>query len=102
MKDKKPNQLNASSLTALFSRISDELWVYRTFIFFLLIAVFYGFILWRVNVYSNAPASQSEKSAQASSQPRIDQVTLDKIQNLQDNSVSVQAIFDEARNNPFQ
>lgn len=75
---------------------------YKAFIFFLAVAVLYGFIIWRVNVFSNAPASTSEVAAQTSAQPRIDKTTIDKIQSLQDNSVSVQALFNQARDNPFQ
>lgn len=102
MKEKKTGQLNKAALGESFSKYTSKAWVYRTFIFFLLIASFYGFILWKINTYSNAPPSESEKTAQASAQHHIDQSTLDKIQSLQDNSVGVKTIFDEARNNPFQ
>jgi len=75
---------------------------YKAFIFFLAVASLYGFILWRINAFSNAPASVSEEQAQTTAQPRIDPATITKIQSLQDNSVSVQTLFDSARNNPFQ
>lgn len=75
---------------------------YKAFIFFLVVAAFYGFIVWRINVFSNAPASASEENAQTTAQPRIDPETVAKIQNLQDNSVNVQSLFDAARQNPFQ
>ena len=92
-----------------FGSISDSLGgalrrlrSYRAFIFFLVVAALYGFIVWRINVFSNAPASQSEVSAKVAAQPRIDPSVVQKMQDLQNNSVSVQALFNQARQNPFQ
>ena len=85
-------------LVSAFTKIS----AYKVFICFLAIASLYGFILWRINVLSNAPASETEAAAKVAAQPRIDAATIQKIQSLQDNSVSVQSLFDEARQNPFQ
>ena len=39
---------------------------------------------------------------QAVHPPKLDPAIITKIQQLQDNSVGVQALFNEARNNPFQ
>jgi hypothetical protein len=75
---------------------------YKVFLFFLAVASLYGYILWRINAFSNTPASQSEETAQSTPQPHIDAATIEKIQSLQDNSVSVQTLFDNARQNPFQ
>ena len=86
-----------AQLTALLKKVSG----YKVFIFFLVVASLYGYIVWRINVYSAAPASQSEETAQTAAQPHIDQGTIQKIQSLQDNSVSVQSLFDAARQNPF-
>lgn len=33
--------------------------------------------------------------------PKIDQASIDKLQNLQDRNIEVKSLFDEARNNPF-
>ena len=94
--------LNPDAIKTWASNLGRKINAYRVFIFFLVVASIYGYILWRINVYSNAPASQSELSAKSSAQPHIDQQTLQKIQSLQDNSVSVQSLFDNARQNPFQ
>lgn len=93
--------INFGDLVAKLKKQLRQLNKYKAFSFFLVAAVLYGFIIWRINVYSNAPASQSEVSAQTTAQPHIDQATIDKIQSLQDNSVSVQSLFDQARQNPF-
>lgn len=87
-----------ASLGGLLKRVRG----YAAFIFFLAVAALYGFIIWRINVYSNAPASQSEVSSQVASQPHIDPKVVKQMQELQNNSVNVQALFNQARQNPFQ
>jgi zona occludens toxin (predicted ATPase) len=87
----------SGSLKQVFSKIN----AYKVFIFFLLVAATYGYILWRINVFSNAPADPAQEAAQKSAQPHIDAATVEKIQSLQDNSVSVQSLFDSARQNTF-
>lgn len=86
------------ALGDLFKRLS----LYSAFIFFLFVAALYGFIVWRINVYYNAPASQSEISAKVAAQPHIDPSVVQKMQDLQNNSVNVQSLFNQARENPFQ
>lgn len=95
-------KLNLGDLSAQLSGFSRKVRAYRVFLFFLAVAALYGFIVWRINVFSGAPPSISEQTAQTTAQPHIDQATVDKIQSLQDNSVNVQALFDSARQNPFQ
>lgn len=77
---------------------------YRGFIFFLLLTSLYGFIVWRINILSTAPPSTIDvaKAQQSVSSPRIPDSTVQTLQGLQDNSVRVQAIFNDARQNPFQ
>lgn len=100
MKNKDLN-LNLGNLGTSLKGFASKINAYRAFIFFLIVAALYGYILYRINTLSNLPPAQSDASAQASAQPHIDQVTVEKIQNLQDNSVSVQSLFDQARQNPF-
>ena len=95
-------KINVSDIPAFLAKVVRKVAVYAAFIFFLLVASLYGFILWRINVFSNAPASQVDPGNQANVQPRIDAATIEKLESLEDNSVSVQSLFDEARENPFQ
>lgn len=77
---------------------------YRGFIFFLVLSSLYGFIIWRINVLSNAPPSQADiqKAEQSvSAAPRLDEASAKAITSLKDNSVRVQTLFESARNNPF-
>lgn len=77
---------------------------YKAIAFFLVITTLYGFIIWRINVLSTAPASQEAiaEVEKAATQPRINEATIKKMESLQDNSVRVQTLFNDARNNPFE
>ncbi|HSX42697.1 MAG TPA: hypothetical protein VLF59_01285 [Candidatus Saccharimonadales bacterium] len=97
----KNGNLDLGSLGTSASAFAKKIVAYKALIFFLAVASLYGFIIWRINTFSNAPASESEQQAKTTSQPRIDPATIQKIQSLQDNSVSVQTLFDDARQNPF-
>ena len=72
--------------------------------FICFVAALYGFVLFRFNSLRDVEPTQDAISSQvkASKTPHIDPTVVKKLQSLQDNSVSVQALFDEARNNPFQ
>lgn len=97
--------LTGANLIKIIRRYGRTLGTYKAFLFFLALATLYGFIIWRINVLSNAPPSQSDilsASKQAPIQPHIDPATVSKIQSLQDNSVNVQSLFNQARQNPFQ
>lgn len=95
-------KLNRNTIGANLGKFMMVFRSYRAFAFFLIVASIYGFIVWRINTYSNAPASQSEENAKITAQPHIDKVTVQKMQELQNNSVSVQSLFNQARENPFQ
>lgn len=76
---------------------------YKALLFFLLIAGLYGFILLRINSLSNIPASETDVAElqNAAKQPHIKEATITRLRSLQDNSVRVQTLFSETRNNPF-
>lgn len=91
--------LKTSSLKAL--RAANK---YRGFIYFLVLSSLYGFIIWRINVLSTAPPSQADITAaeqSAAPSPKLDEASAEAINNLKDNSVRVQTLFESARNNPF-
>lgn len=75
---------------------------YRIAIFLATIVLVYGFVIWRVNVLVNVEPTASQVASELNAtSPKIDQATVDKVKQLQDNSVNVQALFDQARQNPF-
>jgi len=96
--------LTLTSWMELLNVIERQLGRYTIVLFLLLIACVYGFVLLRISVLSSVQPSDSDISAQvqASPVPHIDPGAVQQIQALQDNSVSVQALFNQARSNPFQ
>lgn len=72
--------------------------------FLIFIFIIYSFVMMRINSLRAAEPTAEQISSQvkASQTPRIDQKVVDQLKSLEDNSVSVKALFDEARQNPFQ
>lgn len=94
---------SASNLGQSFGKVAGSLSRYRALLFFLFLAFVYGFIVYRINVLSTAEPDQAAvtQASAGPSQPRIDPTVVQKITDLKDNSVNVQALFDQARQNPF-
>lgn len=77
---------------------------YRLALFLVFVACIYGLVIMRINTLLTAEPSPEAVSSQvkANSIPRIDPEVVKRLQELRDNSVNVQALFDQGRNNPFQ
>ena len=77
---------------------------YRLVLFLLFFAGAYGFLVWQINSLSNVKPSSDQVSAKLSggNSVHVDKTVIDKMQQLQDNSVNVQSLFEQARENPFQ
>jgi len=71
---------------------------YRALLFFIALSIVYGYVITRIAAYNNVvPPSNAQQAKQVHLKPSV----VSKIQQLQENSVSAQALFEEARNNPF-
>ncbi len=77
---------------------------YKVIIFVLLVVTVYGYIIITISSLSNVQPTpdQVNKISSPIKSAKIDKNIVMQLQRLQDNSVSVKALFDEARNNPFQ
>jgi len=94
-------------LSVLIDKLSSQLNLLRRYsfvIFLVFVAALYSFVLLRINSLSSAQPSAAAVSSQvkAAAVPHIDQSVVNQLQSLQDNSVSVQALFNQARSDPFQ
>jgi TRAP-type C4-dicarboxylate transport system permease small subunit len=96
--------LSVKSLPELLNLIGRLISQYAVILFLILLVAVYGYVLMQINSLSSAKPSTSAISTQAQTVaiPHIDPTTIQQIQNLQNNSVSVQALFNQARTNPFQ
>lgn len=76
---------------------------YRIVLFVIFVVAIYGFLLVRINTLDSAQPKEDAVAKQLKTQakPHIDENVVKHLQNLQDNSVSVQALFNQARQNPF-
>jgi hypothetical protein len=77
---------------------------YSLLLFVALVVILYGFLLFRINSLNSAQPSSAaiESKVEAGKTLRIDQKVVHQLQSLQDNSVSVKTLFNQARSNPFQ
>lgn len=96
-----------ASLKDLADKVLAKLSVlkrYRVMIFVLFVVLVYGFVVYRINTLSGVEPSQTDISAQSDPirTAHVDKSVITQLQSLQDNSVSVKALFDQARSNPFQ
>ncbi len=103
MSKPKPNIKSLLDMDKLLS-IVQKLRGYSLISFVVLVVLLYGFIVLRINTLSGMQPSDSEVSShvQAAKSLRIDQSVVQQLKSLQDNSVSVQGLFEQARSNPFQ
>jgi len=101
MKNKDLDLKNLKPALINFGKASGK---YMGIMFFVLVALVYGFIILRINSLSNIQPSDSDVSAQSTkinTIPKVDPTVVQQLQSLKDNSVNVQALFEQARNTPF-
>jgi len=96
----------ANKLKGLPNRIRPflkQLSAYSVPLFLLIVAVIYAFVLWQVNNLNNAQPSALQISEQNDPirTAHVNPATVQQLNSLQDNSVNVQGLFEQARNNPF-
>lgn len=96
--------MNVSSAQNHLQAIFLKLLRMRVVLFLLFALLACGYTVWRAYSLANAPTPAAAVSSklQSVNNPHIDQATVDKINQLQDNSVNVRALFNQARQNPFQ
>jgi len=75
---------------------------YKVVLFVAFIALLYGYVLVQINQASNTQPATDQAVAAGRTSPHIDDATIQKLQQLQDNSVNVKVLFNEARTNPFE
>ena len=97
-------KLKLSSFTSKLIALKNVFVKNLSIIFIVLSIGMYSFLVFRINsLLSLEPNKDSLKEKlQTVQRPKIDQLSVTKIQQLQDNSVDVRTLFKDARDNPFQ
>ena len=94
--------IHLSDVSASFKKLGSKLRQVAPMLFFLIVAAMYGFLLLQIMLLSNVQPKDNEVKSQISRlNPNIDQKAAQQLQSLEDNSVNVQTLFNDARNNPF-
>jgi hypothetical protein len=74
-----------------------------SFIFILVVLCVYGFLIFKISTLLQAEPSEDAISEQSTvKRLKIDQNSINKIKELEDQNVGVQSLFESARDNPFQ
>lgn len=76
---------------------------YLYFIVMLVFLLLYIVMIFRINQLSGVTPTDAQVTSKEKTiaRPRIDQQTINKIEQLQNQNIQVQALFNQARNNPF-
>lgn len=99
-KQVKKTKQSKQGLSSLLVFAKKYLWLFMILFFI----VIYIFVLFNINSFLNKQPSQLMISGdlKTTTQPNINPLVVDKLKQLNNNSVSVHALFNQSRNNPFQ
>lgn len=97
-------KLEIKDLPALTLEALARVKRFAVLLFLLIVAAVYGFLLLHIGNLQNAQPGSADNSqgVTAVATPHIDPKLVKQLQQLQDNSVKVKTLFDQARSNPFQ
>lgn len=81
-----------------------ELKKYTVVIFIVSLVVIYGFLAFKIGSISQIEPNEADvaKQLEGTKQLQVDQDAIDKIEQLKDQNIAVQSLFESARDNPFQ
>lgn len=96
-------KLKAENLIHKLHALATELQRHATFICIVIFAVLYGYILFTVSSLSQKAPGETAVNEQLKtvSRPKINKDAARAMERLEDRNVKVQAIFEQARDNPF-
>lgn len=97
-------KLTIKDFSSKLSPVLDKVRSYGGFMLVMITLGLFGFIVLQIRSYATIQPTQSEvdQKLQDLKRTRIDQDAIEKIEELESNNVDVKALFDEARDNPFQ
>ncbi len=77
---------------------------YAPMIFIGVLVVIYGFLVFKIGVISGTEPAEDAVAEKLTDtqQLQVDQEAISKIQQLKDQNIAVQSLFESARDNPFQ
>lgn len=96
-------KLDINKIPALLARLKDIVKPYIGFVIGLIILGMYGLVIWQIRAYVTQEPSESEVAQELTSIniPKVDEEAIKQITQLEDSNVQVKALFENARQNPF-
>jgi hypothetical protein len=98
-KGMKLKKMSLRQLAAIFSRRFGK---HVIFAAILLVLLVYVLVVFRINSLANAEPGPDQQVIISNATPKIDPNAIKQIQALEQNNTQVHALFEQARNNPFQ
>ena len=96
------NDLNISSLKDSINNAKEFIVKYRHVLFIILVASVVGFMFIRIAKMSTAePKDYQINEVKTVQKLKLNEDSIEIIQNLQDRNISIQALFDPGRYDPF-
>lgn len=76
---------------------------YIVLIVIVIVAFIFSFLVLRIRSYANTEPTEDQVTEKLTTvqRPKIDKNAIGKIQQLEDQNVEVQSLFEQARDNPF-
>jgi hypothetical protein len=98
-----PKAIGLRPVITKLGEYGRKLQPYTLIAFVLFAAALYGFVLLQINALSNQEPTEDAINTQVKTAKlsTIDPAVVKQLQTLQDRSVSVSTLFEDARNNPF-
>ena len=95
--------LNIKHIEGEAIKAASKLKIYASFLAVVIILLIYSFLVYRVSVLSQVePDDTAVAEKFTAKRLKIDQNSVDKLEQLEDQNVGVQSLFESARENPFQ
>lgn len=96
--------MKLDSLSRQFSGLKDIFVKHALIIFVFFIVGLFGFMTFNIARFANQDPTESQKDETISAVKtvKLDEKSIQKIQSLQDQNISIESLFDNGRANPFQ
>jgi hypothetical protein len=95
-------KLESNTLTTLFTKYARRFKRFSVLLFALVVTGLYGYLVLHIGQALSVEPTPTNQLTTVKPSPRIDEATVQQLEQLQDNSVTVNALFNEGRSNPFQ
>ncbi len=96
--------IDFKELSAKLARLVQQFKKYSLFIAILVVLSVYLFLVWQIRSLATAEPSSADvlNKVNELNTPRLDEDSVNRILQLEDQNVEVQTLFNDARRNPFQ